>query len=132
MAKEKKIIVDEDWKEQAAKEKENLVEQEQADKEKQDDQQPRDLPPADFAGLVSMLATQAFFALGVIRTKEDEEPKIDMVLAQYNIDMLGIIEEKTRDHLTDEEKKLLEGTIHQLRMAFVQVSEKKDTTQGTS
>ena len=128
MAKEeKKIIVDEDWKEQAAKEKENLVEQEQADKEKQDDQQqPKELPPADFAGLVSMLATQAFFALGIIRTKEDEEPQTNMALAQYNIDMLGIVEEKTRDHLTDEEKKLLEGTIHQLRMAFVQVSEKKE------
>ena len=126
MAKEKKIIVDEDWKEQAAKEKENLVEQEQADKEKQDDQQQRTLPPADFAGLVSMLATQAFFALGVIRTKEDEEPKTDMALAQYNIDMLGIIEEKTKDHLTDEEKKLLEGTIHQLRMTFVQVSQKEN------
>jgi hypothetical protein len=127
MAKEKKIIVDEDWKEQAAKEKENLVEQEQADKEKQDDQQQRTLPPADFSGLVSMLATQAFFALGVIRTKEDEEPKTDMALAQYNIDMIGIIEEKTKGNLTDEEKKLLEGTIHQLRMAFVQVSEKENT-----
>ena len=125
MAKEKKIIVDEDWKEQAAKEKDNLVEQEQTDKEKQDDQQPRELPPADFAGLVSMLATQAFFALGVIRTKEDEEPQTNMALAQYNIDMLGIVEEKTRDHTTDEEKKMLEGTIHQLRMAFVQVSQKE-------
>jgi hypothetical protein len=127
MAKEKKIIVDEDWKEQAAKEKENLVEQEQAEKEKQDtEQQQKNLPPADFSGLISMLATQAFFALGVIRTKEDEEPKTDMALAQYNIDMIGIIEEKTKGNLTDEEKKLLEGTIHQLRMAFVQVSEKKD------
>ncbi len=127
MAKEKKIIVDEDWKEQAAKEKDNLAEQEQTDKENQDDQQqPRDLPPADFAGLVSMLATQAFFALGVIRTKEDEEPQVNMPLAQYNIDMLGIIEEKTKGNITDEEKKLLEGTIHQLRMAFVQVSQKQD------
>ena len=127
MAKEKKIIVDEDWKEQAAKEKENLVEQEQVDKEKQDtEQQQRTLPPADFEGLVSMLATQAFFALGVIRTKEDEEPKTDMALAQYNIDMLGIIEEKAKGNLTDDEKKMLEGTIHQLRMAFVQVSQKAD------
>ena len=126
MAKEKKIIVDEDWKEQAAKEKDNLAEQEQTDKEKQDEQQPRELPPADFAGLVSMLATQAFFALGVIRTKEDEEPQTNMALAQYNIDMLGIVEEKTKGTLTNEEKKLLEGTIHQLRMAFVQVSQKED------
>ena len=78
MAKEKKIIVDEDWKEQAAKEKENLAEKEQAEKEKQQAQEPRDLPPADFAGLVSMLATQAFFALGIIRTKEDEEPQVNM------------------------------------------------------
>jgi hypothetical protein len=130
MAKEKKIIVDEDWKEEAAKEKEVLAAQEKAEKaekeEKEEQQEQRQLPPADFSGLISMLATQAFFALGVIRTKEDEEPKTDMALAQYNIDILGIIEEKTKGNLTDEEKKLLEGTIHQLRMAFVQVTQKKD------
>jgi len=128
MAKEeKKIIIDEGWKEEAAKEKEKLAEQQEAEKQEKDEQQQaRQLPPADFSGLVSMLATQAFFALGVIRAKEDEEPKVDVALAQYNIDMLGIIEEKTKDNITDEEKKLLEGTIHQLRMAFVQVTEKKD------
>ncbi len=128
MAKEeKKIIVDEDWKTQAAKEKENLAEQEQTEKEKQEDtQQARKLPPADFSGLVSMLATQAFFALGVIRAKEEDEPQIDLALAQYNIDMLAIIEEKTKGNITDEESQLLEGTIHQLRMAFVQVSQKKE------
>jgi len=126
MAKEKKIIIDEDWKEQAAKEKENLAEQEKVEKEEKQEEQGRQLPPADFSGLVSMLATQAFFALGVIRAKEDDEPKVDVALAQYNIDMLGTIEEKTKGNITDEEKKLLEGTIHQLRMAFVQITGKKD------
>ncbi len=128
MAKEeeKKIIIDEGWKEEAAKEKDKLAEQEKAEKEEKQESQARQLPPADFSGLVSMLATQAFFALGVIRTKEDEEPKVDVALAQYNIDMLGVIEEKTKGNITDEEKQLLEGSIHQLRMAFVQVSGKKE------
>jgi len=127
MAKEeKKIIIDEGWKEEAAKEKDKLAEQQEAEKQEKQEQQARQLPPADFSGLVSMLATQAFFALGVIRAKEDEEPKVDVALAQYNIDMLGIIDEKTKGNISDEEKKLLEGSIHQLRMAFVQITEKKE------
>ena len=60
--KEKKIIIDEDWKEQAQKEKENLAEKEKADhKIKEEEKQRPPLPEANFPGLVSMLATHAFF-----------------------------------------------------------------------
>ena len=84
---------------------------------------------ADFTGLVSMLATQAFFSLGIIRSEEDKDTPPDLRLAQYNIDMLDIIKEKTKGNLSDEEDKFIEGTLHQLRMAFVQVSgqDQKDT-----
>lgn len=118
---EKKIIIDEDWKEQAQKEKEVLKEQEKLEHEK-DEQSHPPIPEADFSGLISMLATQAFYALGVIRTEEEKERQPDFAIAQYNIDTLGMLEEKCKGNLTDDEQQLLKGTLEQLRMMFVQIS----------
>lgn len=118
---EKKIIVDENWKAQAQKEKEKLKEQEKTE----DTQQQRPpLPEADFSGLVSMLATQAFYALGVIRTEEDKEIEPDWQLAKFNIDMLGMLEEKCKGNITDDEQEMLKSTLDQLRMMFVTLSKK--------
>jgi metal-dependent amidase/aminoacylase/carboxypeptidase family protein len=123
--KEKKIIIDEDWKEQAQKEKEILAAQEKAEKKtkEKDKQASAKLPPADFAGLVSMLATQAFFALGVIRSKEDQRHEPDFMLAKYNIDMLEVLHARTKGNLTEDEDKLLENYLEQARMAFIKLSE---------
>ncbi|MEN8127873.1 MAG: DUF1844 domain-containing protein [Planctomycetota bacterium] len=122
---EKKIIIDEDWKEQAQKEKETLKKQEKAEHEKEASPQPP-MPEANFSGLVSMLATQAFYALGLIRPEGDKEKEVepDWAIAKFNIDMLGMLEEKCKPNLTDEEKKLLKSTLDQLRMLFVQLSKK--------
>ena len=126
MAQDKKLIIDEDWKEEARKEKEVLISQEQQDSEKKAEAQSSDrsapLPPADLPGLISMLATQSFFALGVVKTKEDEEPRKDLEMAKFNIDMLGVVEEKTKGNLTDQEAGILSDTLQQLRMVYVQVS----------
>ena len=126
--KEKKIIIDEDWKEQAQREKEKLAKQAEVESEakEQAEEQEQQLPPADFSGLVSMLTTQAFFALGVLRTEQDKDQPVDLALAKYNIDMLEVLQEKTKGNITDGEKKLLESALHQLRMTFVKVSQ-----QGT-
>ena len=123
---EKKIIVDEDWKAQAQKEKETLKEQEKVEHEKEEEPRPP-MPEANFSGLVSMLATQAFYALGLIRPEGDEEKKVepDWQIAKFNIDMLGMLEEKCKGNLTDEEASLLKSTLDQLRMLFVQLSKKE-------
>ncbi len=122
---EKKIIVDEDWKEQARKEKEILSTQEEIERDKKvQAAQSAPLPAADFAGLISLLTTQTFFALGMVRAEKDDERPPDLNLAKYNIDMLEVIQQKTQGNLTDDEAKILENTLHQLRMAFVKVSEK--------
>lgn len=123
---EKKIIVDEDWKSQAQKEKEKLKAEEAADKEPSGEKPPQEqqgqLPPADFSGLVSMLASQAFYALGVFRMDEKDEREPDFALARFNIDLLSILEEKCKGNLSEEESKMLKSTLDQLRMAFVQLT----------
>ena len=118
--KEKKLIIDEDWKTQAHKDKEKLKE-ETAETAKEKHPQ---LPPADFAGLVSMLATQAFYALGLIRTEEtkDKEIEPDWAMARYNIDLLAMLQTKCNGNLAPEEAAMLEATLSQLRMAFVELS----------
>lgn len=124
---EKKIIADEDWKEQAKKEKEILAAQEKAEKEKAKGPERRGpLPKGDFAALVSMLVTQALFSMGALAVEGQEgkrEP--DLELAKYNIDMLETLEEKTKGNLSEQEEKALANMLGQVRMAYVQVTEKK-------
>lgn len=122
----KKIIIDEEWKQQAKKEKEILTAQEKTERKETEQRKPRSgpLPPANFIGLVSMLATQTFFALGLLtdeQTKEKKEP--DLELAKYHIDMLASLQEKTKGNLTEEEEKMLSGALHQLRMSYVKLTE---------
>jgi len=121
---EKKIIVDEDWKQEAQKEKEILAAQEEAEKkEKQQEQQTRGpLPEGNLAALISMLTTQALFALGLLQIKGQEDRKPDLELAKYNIDMLETIEEKTKGNLTKEEERVLSNTLGELRMGYVRVA----------
>ncbi|MBM4026010.1 MAG: DUF1844 domain-containing protein, partial [Planctomycetes bacterium] len=94
MAKEeepKKIIIDEDWKHEAQREKEVLAAKEAEEKEKEaQEDAPRGgpLPEASLAALVSMLATQALFALGFLQIKGEEPREPDLDLARYNIELL--------------------------------------------
>jgi len=119
---EKKI--DEDWKQQAQKEKEILAAQEEVEKEKtQEESKHRGpLPRGNFAALVSMLVTQALFALGVLEVRGQEKREPDLEMAKYNIDMLATLEEKTKSNLTEEEKRVLENTLNEVRMAYVKVT----------
>ena len=123
--KEKKIIVDEDWKAEAQREKEILAAQEETEKKKtQEEKQARGpLPQGNFAALISMLTTQALFALGLLQVKGQEKREPDLELAKYNIDMLEILEEKTKGNLTKEEETVLANTLNELRMGYVKVAE---------
>ena len=116
---EKKIIVDEDWKTQAQQEKESLKAEQEAGKPSEDTQP--ELPPADLTALISMFATQAMFALGLIHEQGAQPPKPDSDMARFNIEMLQMIEDKTKGNTTAEEAQLLQTSLAQLRMAFIQV-----------
>ncbi len=121
---EKKIIIDEDWKQQAQKEKENLAAEEKTEKEKTEQAEPEQgtLPPGDLAALISMLTTQALFAMGLIKVEGQEGREPDLAIAKYNIDMLETLQEKTKGNLTDQETDVLENTLGQIRMAYVKLA----------
>ena len=119
---EKKIIIDEDWKQEAQKEKEILAAEEEAEKDQEDQAGHGPMPPGNFAALVSMLTTQALFALGFLQIKGQEKREPDLAMAKYNIDMLETLQEKTRGNLTKEEEKVLGDTLSELRMGFVKMT----------
>ncbi len=121
---EKKIIVDEDWKAEAQREKEILAAQEEAEKEKTQEEKPArgPLPKGNFAALISMLTTQTFFALGLLQVKGQEKKEPDLEMAKYNIDMLETLEEKTKGNLTKEEETVLSNTLNELRMGYVKIA----------
>ena len=121
---EKKIIIDEDWKQEAKKEKEVLAAQEEAEqKEHEDETQRGPLPQGNFAALISMLTTQTLFALGLLHIKGQEKKEPDLELAKYNIDMLEVLQEKTKGNLTQEEETVLANTLGELRMGYVKIAE---------
>jgi len=120
---EKKVIIDEDWKQQAQREKEVLAAKEEAEKQKTGQHKSHaPLPRGDFTALVSMLFTQTLFSLGFIQVKSEEKREPDLALAKYNIDMLEMLEEKTKGNLTDDEQKTLANTLNELRMAYVKTA----------
>jgi hypothetical protein len=123
--KEKKIIIDEDWKTEARKEKEILAAQEQAEeKKKEQTQRHGPLPKGNLPALISMLATQTVFALGLLQVEGQEDREPDLELARYNIDMLETLEAKTKGNLTKAEEKALKDALHELRMGYVKVAER--------
>jgi hypothetical protein len=125
-----KIIVDEDWKSQVQAEKQRLAEEE-ARKQGESHRaatapahagEDAQLPPASFPMLVSMLATQAMVCLGQIPDPLADKVELHLDQAKHFIDLLQMLEEKTKGNLAPNEAAMLEGLLHELRMAFVSVS----------
>jgi hypothetical protein len=145
-----KLIIDEDWKRQAQAEKEALAkkaQEEQAAKaqggagggagaqpaaapaakagatpeDQADDRGP--LPPASLPMLFSTLATQALVSLGQIAHPLTGKAELDLEHARHQIDMLAVLQEKTRGNRTPDETQMLDDLLHDLRMTFVAMQE---------
>jgi hypothetical protein len=144
MAEEKPSLhIDTDWKKQAQEEKKKLAEEE-ARKATATTVTPaapsaaaptpgsprpgpagarggRELPAATFATLVQSILTQILFYLGDLTTR-GAEPNINLDMAKHQIDILGVLEEKTRGNVTPEEKQLLDTALYETRMRYVSVA----------
>jgi len=89
-----------------------------------DQQQQAFLPPATFEFLLFSLRTQVEMNLGMMYYgPEDQRPEPDLALARHGIDLLGMLQEKTRGNLTMDEKLLLENSLTELRFRYVQAFE---------
>ena len=106
--------------------------------EKHEEQQERyiPLPPASFQFLTLDLTTRAQIQLGLMHFGPPEEkPEPDLDLARYSIDLLAVLQEKTKGNLTLEEQRMLENSLTELRFRYIQVLEetkKQETAKAES
>jgi len=132
---EKKIVVDDDWKERAQAEKEDLEKKrkEQAEPEEaalaSEDRLPEELPPASFSLMVSGFASNALVSLGQFPDPIEKKQVVQLPLAKHYIDMLGILEQKTDGNLDAEEKGMISKILHELRMLYVAVLKNPPETE---
>lgn len=79
-------------------------------------------PPMDFLTFIMSLANTAILQMGLAPAPEGQPVAKDLTGAKQLIDIIGILEEKTKGNLTEEESKILTDTLFQLRMAYVEAS----------
>jgi len=82
-------------------------------------EQAHSLGPVDFSTHVVSLASTALIALGKMPTPDGDTPPMDLDTARHLIDVLGMLEHKTKGNLEEAEHKLLQSLIYDLRVAFV-------------
>ena len=123
---EPKIIVDGDWKAEAQQEKERLASEETETDAAQ-------LPEPTFLEIVNMIAMQAIMCMGGMKTPDGREIPADLSVARHHVGLLEILQLKTKGNLDETEEKVMNQTVHELRMSFVQASESGSADQpGTS
>ena len=82
-------------------------------------EQTHSLDPVDFSTHVLSLASTALIALGKMPGPEGESHELDLETARHLIDVLGMLEHKTKGNLEEAEQKLLASLIYDLRVAYV-------------
>ena len=79
------------------------------------------LPEVTFSALVFSLSSSALLNLGLAADPATGQVVVDLPLAKQTIDLLGLLQVKTRGNLDEHETKLLENILYDLRLAYVQV-----------
>ena len=108
-----KIIVDSDWKQEAAEEKARLA------RETQDAGRREPLPDPSLGEIINMIVMQASIGLGGMKTPTGQTLPPDHSLAKHYIDLLELLKDKTAGNATDEEHKVLDAVLHEMRMRYV-------------
>ena len=86
------------------------------------------LPPATFEFLIHSLKAQTEMHLGMYHFGDEKDrPEPDFRIARHSIDLLAMLQDKTRGNLTIEEQRLVENALTELRFRFVQAMEQKKT-----
>lgn len=111
--------VDEDWKKQVEQEK--VRETAKESKQQQQQQQPRGVPPdpGGFTAFITGLTMQAMMAMGEMADPNTGMQRENLAEAQYLIDTLAMLQEKTRGNLNEQEAAAMEEAVYSLRMAYV-------------
>lgn len=129
---DKRIKFDEKTNEDSGGERASSPEPEKTEEPKQQQQHQQQqedssipFPDANFLTLVFSLYTHVQISLGAIPDPATQKTMQDLPQAKYNIDLLGILQEKTKGNLTPEEDQTLEHMLFEVRMLYVEASKMK-------
>jgi hypothetical protein len=96
--------------------------------EKQDTQPASDempMPEINFSSFVLSLSSSALLHFGQIPDPLTKKTERNLPMAKQTIDILGILKDKTKNNLSDDEEQLLDGLLYDLRVRYVEESKKK-------
>ena len=80
-----------------------------------------ELPRVDFSTFVLSLGTTALYQMGAMPNPETgERAEPDVLVAKQTIDTLEMLRDKTRGNLDEEERKLIDALLYELKMRFVE------------
>lgn len=112
-----KIIIDEDWKARAQREKEEAAQK--AEEKPVAPEEEQTIEPTSFAGLVHTFAMQGLVALGMLAPRDVKEVMIDLDEAKYIIDTLMMLRDKTKGNLAPNEQGMLTEVLSQMQQVYV-------------
>ena len=78
--------------------------------------------PAGFVSFVMSIASNAASSMGMMEHPVTHNREINLEIAKHWIDVLGMLETKTRNNLLPQEEKILEGLLADLRMQYVSMT----------
>lgn len=83
----------------------------------------------EFSTLISILTTPALIFMGAVKNPENNQLEINLPLAEQHIELLQLLQKKTKGNLDKEEAEFIERALFELKMLFVQASNKKKETK---
>ncbi|MEK6539834.1 MAG: DUF1844 domain-containing protein [Deltaproteobacteria bacterium] len=81
------------------------------------------LPPVDFPTFILSLSTSVLLQLGEVPDHQTNKTDRNLELARHTIDIINMLKDKTKDNLTDEEARLIDNILYDLRVRYVNISE---------
>lgn len=78
--------------------------------------------PADFLQLIGKLYQEGLAFMGLFDDPKTGQSMANFPIASWHIDILGVLEEKTKGNLTEEEAKLIKEAVANLKVTFVRAS----------
>lgn len=79
----------------------------------------KELPPLDFSTFILSLSTSVLMNLGLVENPVTGKTEKEPAVARQTIELITLLKDKTKGNLSDEEAKLMDNVLHELRLWYV-------------
>jgi len=83
------------------------------------------IPKIDFPTLIMSFASASMISMGLVPDPVTGEIQKNLLIAQQNIDVISLLREKTRGNVTQDEERLMEQILYELRMHYIEALKEK-------